>query len=205
MKRKIDNYKKYFNDSPQNVERLRKLTDSLKEQSYIFYNNNIGDYKISDLISPPNEMLIHEVVINAMIDILRIADFHPVQNPTRYKYAAYVSYWWLRMKPLYPLVHTEKDAGLTAEETIKTVPYTIMTSVNEIFVTDFIRATVGRQKEYKPCIHYKKITDNVNDFLGSFIYFLQYRDFTAKQLELVLKAVNICPIAHILDIHPDSC
>jgi len=197
VRRKFDNYKQFFEKKPELLLKTEKLANSLKEQAYDFYNQTINGCVLSEMIAPPNELLINEIVINAIVDIDRVCAFHPVKNPTRYKYAAYISYWWLKMRPLYPVIQNEKDAGIVAEEVINTMPYAIMTSVNEIFVCDFIMAVVGRTEACKPCECYESICDNIDDFRGSLVYNLQYRLSTAQQLEMCFKALNICPMAHL--------
>ena len=196
MRRRLDDYTEMFPRNSENARILKILTNSLKEQAYIFYNQAIGDYKFSDMLMPPNELLIHEVTLNAMVDLIRVKKFHLVDRPTRYKYAAYVSYWWLRLRPFSYKVHTEEEAGRIAEEIVQTVPYAVMTSANEIFLCDYMLSMIGRFIENVPCSGYDKVSDSYEDLRGSLLYFMQYRLYTEKHLELFLKALNVCPMAH---------
>jgi hypothetical protein len=204
MKRRFDNYIGFFAKNPGYKDITKNLTNSLKTQAYEFYSRTIAGYKLSDMISAPNELLIHEVVINAIADIARIRDFHPIEHPTRYKYAAYVGYWWLRTKPFCPSIRNENETGLVVNEAIQTTAYTIMTSINEIFICDFMIAMIGKEALCKPCENYSELNDNFQDLQGSLIYFMQYRQFSAQQLEMFLKAINVCPMAHSITETPKN-
>ena len=78
---------------------IRPLANSLKNQAEFFYNQTVCGYKISDIAYPPNEILIDDVVLNTMSDLDRVMAYHAVEKPTRYKYAAYIGFWWQRNKP----------------------------------------------------------------------------------------------------------
>jgi hypothetical protein len=193
---------KFFEEHPKLKDVVEKLANSMKAQARVFYNSEIGSHKVSDLICPPNELLINEVVINAVVDIERVRAFHTVEHPTRYKYAAYVCYWWLKAKPMYPAVHTEEEFGIAAEDVFKTVQYSLLTSVNEIFLCNFIMAMICKMDANGGdiCTNYALVGDSFSDLMGSLVYFLQYRVFTAQQLEMVLKALNVCPKAFLYEL-----
>lgn len=60
------------------------FSDQLKKQYYI------SDFK--SRISLDVDRVI-QAVLEALDDLKRLKDFHPVKNPNRIKYASYLSYW----------------------------------------------------------------------------------------------------------------
>jgi len=47
------------------------------------------------------DSLINEVLANAVIGMRKVIDgAHPIESPNIFKIAAYLTYWWLRHKPV---------------------------------------------------------------------------------------------------------
>ena len=57
----------------------------------------------------------NQAIIDALEDLVRLKEFHPVQYPNRLKCAAYLAYWWLQRQPLMFSVPVDKQ-----EEFLKT-------------------------------------------------------------------------------------
>lgn len=170
---------------------IEPLSDSLKSQAKYFYeNHNVGGYKISDITHPANEILIDDVVLNTISDLERVIAYHVVEKPTRYKYAAYIGFWWLRSKPFLckPINYPEID-----DETLNSLFIDLCKSVNELFITDVMLSLVKIKPTSSFCVD-RNQTLAFADLKDSLLYFLKYRHYTAQELELFLKGLNTCPL-----------
>jgi hypothetical protein len=167
-----------------------------------FYNGNILGIKVSDIAYAPNLMLIEDVVLNTIVDIERIKKYHAVDNPTWYKYAAHVGFWWQRVKPFlckiddYKALH-EMSQKLTplgiAQEDLFPFILDICKSINEIFICGFLIKMIQRPSRQTTCDANRDKMVNYEDMKDSLEYFLRYRHYNAQSLELFLKGLNTCP------------
>ena len=60
---------------------------------------NIENRKLQDRVYV-NQDLLHEVVLNYFVDIKRVKDFHGLEKANAIKVSAYLTYWFLRGKPI---------------------------------------------------------------------------------------------------------
>jgi hypothetical protein len=180
------------------------LGSDLCKKAFEFYNSNLLGISVSDLSHVPNLSLIEDVVLNTIVDLNRIKMYHPVNNPTRYKYAAYIGFWWERIQPFGCKVSDYKQLRALSQNLVaQNIPVSeayptvldISKSINEIFVCDYILKMIqihtDQPVERVSC--YGK-TVNYTDIKDSLEYFLRYRSYNAHDLELFLKGFNVCPI-----------
>ncbi|MCL2163286.1 MAG: hypothetical protein FWH55_02600 [Oscillospiraceae bacterium] len=167
----------------------------LKEQAFAFYNKNIDGVSISDIAYEPNEILIEEVVLNTIDDLNRIKNYHDVSKPSMQKYAAYIGFWWQRVKPLSPKVQNLKDSMLYKGNELDRFKITLCESLNETFITDLLFSYININHEHSEvyCSEWEK-KDKYQDLKGSLRYFLKYRHYSAQDLELFLKGADVCPL-----------
>jgi hypothetical protein len=184
------------------IETVEIIANDLKDKALVFYDDNIRGINVSDIIYPPNEVIIDEVVLNTITDIKRIKDFHPVEKPTFYKYAAYIGFWWLRGKPLLCKAHDYKyvEDKFTKEDFEFITD--ICKSVNEIFITDVMLDIIQMPPLGGSTLCIKSQTNDstlvsYTDIKDSLCYFLRYRQYNAQELELFLKGLNVCPFSGI--------
>ena len=174
---------------------IEPLANSLKSQAKNFYGQKVRDYAISDIAYPPNELLIDDIVLNTMSALHRVMKFHVIEKPTRYKYAAYVGFWWQRGKPfLCKIPHYEAFPKI--DDHIRDSLFThLCTSLNEIFITEFMLTMIERQQTSGVCVDHGK-TFAYMDLEDSLLYFLKYRHYTQQELELFLKGLDTCPLVY---------
>jgi hypothetical protein len=170
---------------------IKPLANSLKSQADDFYYQTIGGYAISAIVNLPNEILIDDVVLNAMSDLDRVMAYHPVDTPTLYKYAAYIGFWWQRSKPISCKLH--EYTTIPAKKLQDPLFIDLCLSVNELFITEVMLSFIQKPLTGSPCIEQGN-TFSYADMQDSLQYFLRYRHYTAQELELFLKGLNTCPL-----------
>lgn len=78
------------------VRTINKIAQNLKQ---VPLPN--GDKVSLDIEISYNVELITQILIDAIEDLKRIHDFHPINNSNAIKEVAYIGYWWQRRKPVY--------------------------------------------------------------------------------------------------------
>ena len=174
---------------------MSSLANTLTKQANHFYNQTVCGYNISEIAYPPNEIIIEDIVLNTMSDLNRLMNFHPVTKPTRYKYAAYTGFWWLRGKPFL----CKLDYATAAKNLSDPHFRDLCTSLNEIFIIDFMLSMIQlkRNPTETPCADHVQ-TFPYMELKDSLHYFLKYRHCTAQELELFLKGIDTCPFGYIV-------
>ncbi len=171
------------------------LADSLKNQAEYFYSHEvICGRPVSGLVYPANELLIDDVVLNTISDLDRVANYHRVEKTTRYKYAAYVGFWWQRGKPFACKVHDYAALPELADDALDSLFLDMCKSINEIFITDVMLSFIQRPPSRQVCMEAAGLFKYI-DIQDSLQYFLKYRQYTAQELELFLKGLDTCPLA----------
>jgi hypothetical protein len=183
-------YKKLYEKRHLTIE---SLANSLKNQAKFFYNQTICGYNISDIAYPVNEIIIDDIVLNTMSDLERVMAYHIVEKPTRYKYAAYIGFWWQRGKPFLCKLNDYTDFPEIADDTLNSLFMDLCKSLNELFITDVMLNMIRRTPTDGVCADQSKIY-NYEDLKDSLHYFLKYRNYTAQELELFLKGLDTCPL-----------
>jgi len=180
---------------------MESLADTLTKQAKYFYEQQtVCGYRIFDIAHPPNEILIEDIVLNTMSDLDRLMKYHPVKVPTRYKYAAYTGFWWLRGKPFSCKLSHAEAADKLSDPRFRD----LCTSLNEVFIIDFMLSMIQLQRGplKTPCdgrgntLSYMTLKDSLH-------YFLKYRYCSAQELELFLKGIDTCPFGYIV-CHPEN-
>ena len=113
-----------------------------------------------------NEMVLGYALIDYFEDIRRLKKFHGVEHINSIKIVSYTSYWLLKRKPIQ------------IKELDKELLY-----VNESFILVYILDFLERNEN-------DKILNRTNTGLHSFaeqlLYYLKYREITAKSLEMLI-------------------
>jgi hypothetical protein len=117
--------------------------------------------------------------------------FHPVETPTRYKFAAYTGFWWQRSKPFS--CKLQDYVSVPKNKLLDPLFMDLCKSLNEMFITDVMLSLVRRQSTKGFCADRGK-TFKYSDIQDSLLYFLKYRHYTAQELELFLKGLDTCPL-----------
>lgn len=132
-----------------------------------------------------------QAVLEALDDLKRLKDFHPVDNPNKIKYAAYLSYWFIQRKPL--LIHNVVDIS----DDIKIR----LDNINEYFLATYVLSQVFDRESNPHCCSneidkYRQEWDKISNYL---FYFLCYRAISPKSIEAFLIGSVLHPIWNIND------
>ena len=139
--------------------------------------------------------LITQVLIDAIEDLKRVHDFHPINNSNAIKEAAYIGYWWQRRKPVF--IRGE-ISSISIEELnaiqIKKVKAKLL-FVNEVCIAHYMQPKIFDlvSGPCEQCNTQKNITEwsKARDHL---IYFLAYRAENPKSVEEMLMRSTLHPI-----------
>lgn len=136
----------------------RRATEFIK-------NNNLENKVVL------NYGILNVVMLDYFADLHRLKGFEGIVRTNKNKITSYMSYWWLRRKPLQVIVDATDD-----EELIY---------INEKFIVtlltkDFMNANTKRLLSNKQC----------QRCLSHIYYHLKYRVYTAQTLELMLMAAD---------------
>lgn len=118
-----------------------------------------------------NYGILNVVMLDYFADLQRLKDFEEILRTNKNKITAYMSYWWLRRRPLQVIVDAIDDEELVY--------------VNEKFIVtlltkDFMNSSTKLLLSNKQC----------QQCLTHIYYHLKYRVYTAQTLELMLMAAD---------------
>lgn len=116
-----------------------------------------------------NEVLLMHAVLDYFSDVSRLKKFHHIHHINETKVIAYETFWLLRRKPLQVVTQLQDD---------------FLAFINEKFVFSRLAAfLVGNRKDQVLREQDKKAFMN---YLDTLYYFLKYRQYDPKMLELML-------------------
>lgn len=118
-----------------------------------------------------NHGILNVVILDYFADLERLKDFEGIEYANKNKITAFMSYWWIRRKPIQVFPKLEIEESLTY--------------VNEQFITTLIIKDFMFQdnKDILKMDECKKCYEHI-------FYHLKYRIFTAQTLELMLMAAH---------------
>lgn len=168
-------------DSTKNLDELssyKYLVDKFSANKissrYDWLNKLLTDYiskkGYQDKVIISEDILKH-VIVDYFVDIDRLKEFQDIELVHPSKIYAYLSFWLLRHKVLQLIVPTEAAD---------------LAFVNEEFVCYFIRSYLFSEPENVAILDNKK--ECVDNFISTLLYHFQYRDYSAKNIELVILA-----------------
>ena len=128
----------------------------------------IKNYEDNVIISSD---ILNHVVIDYFVDIDRLKLFQNIEKTHESKIYAYSAYWLLRHKPMQVVVADQGEK---------------YAFVNEEFVSDLIRSYLFSDPDNIPVLNNKK--DVVDNFVGTLLYYFKYREYSAKNIEIMLLA-----------------
>lgn len=134
------------------------LNDFLSKKGYA------GDVIVS-------QDILKHVIVDYFVDIDRLKDFQEIEKVHASKIYAYLVFWILRHKPLQ--IITEKGKGH-------------LSFINEDFAGYLIRSYLFSEPENVPILESKK--EMVDSFVKTMLYYFQYREYSAKSIELMILA-----------------
>lgn len=164
--------------------------------------------------------LLDEVLFDAIIGMRKIVDSsnNCVESPNSFKIAAYLSYWWLRHKPVYlhyPIGFRLEDAKIVRDEKVSDEEYDKkcndfswqLKHINELvavqmvstFIFDFehtlcdkaVCAMIKHKEKDKFC--FTDFEEMRNDILKKLTYYFSYRAIAPKMIEHILEGYTFHP------------
>ncbi|MCM1159594.1 MAG: hypothetical protein NC412_00060 [Roseburia sp.] len=167
-----------------------------------------------------NFSLLEETVVDAVIGMRKIvnSDNNSVEEPNAFKIAAYLTYWFLRHKPIsthFPddfrleFVKTQNIQSISEEDMreecrrfawqLKHINEYVAAQFALTYIFDFNKE-VCKMRDYKKI---QKVDDNKlvfddfddmkNKMFDKFIYYLSYRAIAPKVIEHILEAYTFHP------------
>lgn len=192
---KYENYDNILNEQNGFGEKIiNDLIDNVTEQitQYCLERKSYYSTKYNIDIEVTFDVLrANQAVIDALEDLVRLKEFHPVSEPNRLKCAAYLAYWWLQRQPLMFSVPDDKLEDFLKNCEKKDISQLIHTNafwlvayvLGELFTSD--------ERECASNQEFQKQWDIELDYL---FYFFCYRANSPKSIEAFLSAAVLHPL-----------
>ena len=142
-----------------------------------------------------NKLIFTQVLIDALEDLKRIHDFHPIENTNAVKEAAYFSFWLIKRKPIYFYGDLDTIGGECKIELDKR-------KINYLFVNEFCAAVYIMPKIFRlsevvdgldEVYDVNKLSDDWKKYFDNLMYFLAYRAESPKAIEEALTSLIMVP------------
>lgn len=133
----------------------------------------------------------NQAIIDALEDLVRLKEFHPVQYPNRLKCAAYLAYWWLQRQPLMFSVPVDKQ-----EEFLKTAEkedISRLIHTNAFWLVAYVLGELFTSTE-RECASNEEFQKQWDIELDYLFYFFCYRASSPKSIEAFLSAAVLHPL-----------
>lgn len=172
--------------------------------------------------------MLDEVLVDAVIGMRKVvtSDNNSVEDPNTFKIAAYLSYWWLRHKPVYlhyPIgfrleaveVKEEIAENVQERERLKKELCWQLKHINELvavqivstYIFNFEREICGRadcrriKSIEKDKFRFANFDEMRDDILKKLTYYFSYRAIAPKVIEHMLEAYTFHPAWDLTGTH----
>lgn len=167
-------------DSKQEVQGYQYIVEKFGEEKvrlrsewmYNLLDDYIAAEGLTDKVFISRSILKH-VLVDYFVDIDRLKDFANIPKANDSKIYAYICYWLLRHKPLQ----------LCAQSDVQELVF-----INEEFVTHLLRSYLFAEPDNIPIMNNKR--EEIDSFLNTLLYYFKYREYTAKNIELMILAFS---------------
>lgn len=167
-----------------------------------------------------NYSLLKEVIVDAVIGMKKITDssFNSVENPNAFKVAAYLSYWWLRHKPVcvyYPAYFELDDVNIYTRDKmdekkldeeqkklawqLKHINELVAVQLVSTYIFDFDNQVCTQRRCDKikrkdgANFSFENFDQMMEVFLRKLTYYFSYRAIAPKMIEHMLEAYTFHP------------
>lgn len=153
-------------------DRLSKyhISEERYKSRYVALYNDIEKYiKVSKFDKEKvvlNKYNLSCMLVDYFMDIGRLKEFHPIDHINSIKIVAYISYWFLRRKPIQVLVYDDD-----------------LLYVNEKFITLYILDFLMNDEKGNILDRAEK---GLEVFRNQLCYYLKYRKFDAQTIEMII-------------------
>ena len=117
-----------------------------------------------------NHKILDAVILDYFADLERLKDFEGIEHANKNKITAFMSYWWLKRKPLQIRNNIDKEELVYINEKF----------ISTLISKDFMAINSSKTMSNKQC---EKCVQHI-------FYHLKYRAYTAQTLELMLMAAD---------------
>lgn len=149
------------------------FTEKRMRSRYVWVHDLMQKYicteKLEEMVYVSEDLLNH-VIIDYFVDIYRLKDFQGIKKVHDSKIYAYLIFWILRHKPIQ-----------IKEENAEKFVF-----INEKFVSEMLRSYLFKNPENVPILNARK--EDVDNFLETLVYYFKYRDYSAKNIEMIILA-----------------
>lgn len=126
--------------------------------------------KLQEAVLISSDILNH-VIVDYFVDIDRLKTFQNIEKTHETKIYAYLAYWLLRHKPMQ----------VVKEDGVEPCAF-----VNEEFVCELVRSYLFSDPDNVPVLNNQR--DIVDNFVATLLYYFKYRDYSAKNIEIMMLA-----------------
>jgi hypothetical protein len=137
---------------------------------YSLLDDYIKMRKYEDKVEISEDVLEH-VLIDYFVDIDRLKEFADIKKANESKIYAYTCFWLVRHKPL------QLKQGSNSRDLV---------FVNEEFVVHLLCSYLFSQPDSVPIVNARR--DAVDLFVRTLLYYFKYREYSAKNIELMILA-----------------
>lgn len=195
---KRDDGKRVFKEKFDNTYKV--LLRAIKEQVKSI-NQKIKAKTGKSISIKVSEVLLKQALIDAFDDLARITQYHITDDPNPIKEAAYISYWFIKRKPIIVL-----DEDVVFNNEINDIGKMRLMFLNEEFcIKLLIGETFPDYKIRQDCALFQtKADEQIKIFKRTLLYYLVYRLESPKSLEAILLSLTIFPIWEVNPIIWDN-
>lgn len=175
---------------------VESIVDNITKQAVNYCQKRQKYYKEKyniDIIINFDDLRTLQAVFDALTDLMRLKDFHPITWPNRIKCAAYLSYWWLQRQPIMFSLPDDCDYKTIFSGEKGREDLSLLINANAHWLISYMMCEIF-EREDTPCAeneNYQKQWEIELDYL---FYFLCYRANSPKSIEALLTTAVLHPI-----------
>lgn len=163
----MDNISEIYSDYSDVIECFgEKETKQFYMNLFQSCEDFIKRVKVDDYVKINTRVLTHSVM-DCITDLVRLSEFHHINQTNEYKKLAYETYWFLRRKPIQ-ILNNDEDLVFINEKFL--LSYTLSVLTNNLDLQ--ISTTDITKKSFE-------------GFLETYYYYLKYRDCNPRALEMI--------------------
>ena len=117
-----------------------------------------------------SEDILNHIIIDYFVDIYRLKEFQDIELAHDSKIYSYLSFWILRHKPIQIMSNNAETEAF----------------INEKFVAELLRNYLFNNPSDVSILNNKK--EEVDNFLETLLYYFKYREYSAKNIEMIILA-----------------
>ena len=121
-----------------------------------------------------NDRILYHVVLDYFADIVRLKEFHNIEHTKKDKVIAYLSYWFLKRKPIQINKYSDSEKDIF---------------VNERFVCNLVIKECLDGAEN--AVLSKSDAERFDKYVDLLLYYFKYRQYNPQTIELLIESFKI--------------